>query len=286
MIKKGLAMKPNAKTTSTYKSELTALVKRMTKAVFNSIVKLFTSRTGEDYRESQEKLLTIDESISAQSNILINSLKSRFTQLFKEKAKPVSEKMVKSNLRTSKQKVNTTLKQLSKEVEIDAGLISKALPKTTQEIAKANIIESVNLIKSIPEQHMKNISTKVVQNILAGGNIGQLKKDLMSTGAVTERRAELIAADQVRKSYNSVAVERMKSIGFKKFMWNHSGGGQHPRKSHQEMDGKIFSFDDLPVVNQEQVDKGYEGPRKGIPGQEPNCKCFSTPVIEYDDDEE
>jgi len=51
------------------------------------------------------------------------------------------------------------------------------------------------------------------------------------------------------------------------------------------MSGEVFSFDDLPVINQENVDRGYEGPEQGIPGQAYNCRCTMGPVFDFEEDD-
>jgi len=71
----------------------------------------------------------------------------------------------------------------------------------------------------------------------------------------------------------------MEKVGVKKFKWLHSGGGQKPRKDHIEMNGNIYSFDDLPVIDKRTGERG-------IPGQAINCRCRMAPVIEFDNDEE
>ncbi len=95
---------------------------------------------------------------------------------------------------------------------------------------------------------------------------------------ISDTKAKNIALDQTRKAYAAINKERMTASGYDDFEWLHSGGGMHPRKSHVEMNGKIYSFDKLPVINKEQVDRGYEAPIRGIPGQAFGCGCTMIPV--------
>jgi uncharacterized protein with gpF-like domain len=44
------------------------------------------------------------------------------------------------------------------------------------------------------------------------------------------------------------------------------------------MDGKIFSFDDLPIIDRKTGERG-------IPGQAINCRCTMTPVYEFDSED-
>jgi SPP1 gp7 family putative phage head morphogenesis protein len=155
-----------------------------------------------------------------------------------------------------------------------------------EDIAKAIVEENVSLIKSIPQQYFKDITGSVMRSITTGAGMSTLLPQIQKYNAMTERRAKNLALDQTRKAYNGINKQRMQSIGVKKFEWVHSGGGQHPRRSHIALGGRVFSFDDLPVINKEQVDAGYEGPVRGIPGQAINCRCTMIPVIEFDDIEQ
>jgi len=92
----------------------------------------------------------------------------------------------------------------------------------------------------------------------------------------THRRAKNIALDQTRKVYNSVNKGRMEALGIGKFMWHHSGGGAHPREDHIDMDGEIYSFEELPIIDPRSGERG-------IPGQAPNCRCTMSPVFSFED---
>jgi SPP1 gp7 family putative phage head morphogenesis protein len=109
--------------------------------------------------------------------------------------------------------------------------------------------------------------------------------ELQKYSVQSQRKVHLLALDQTRKAYNTINKQRMQAVGVKKFEWVHSGGGAHPRQSHIRMSGNIYSFDDLPVINEEQVERGYESPQRGIPGQAINCGCTMIPIIVFENGE-
>lgn len=270
-----------------YTRKLKRLIRLMTDATVFVITQLFKSKTAKNFKEQQEEIaaeqapvITTDASIASEARILTNELSKKFVGLFSKRAKPYAEKMVLEEAKASKISLGRSLKQLSGGVTIN----TKLIPKGLKETAKASIIENIGLIKSLPQEYMQKVQGSVMRAINAGGDLESLTKILKKQGDITERRAEIIASDQTRKAFNVVNQQRMMAIGVNKFIWRHSGGGQKPRKSHQEMDGVIFSFDDLPVINQEQVDAGSAGPERGIPGQAPNCGCTMEPVFEFDED--
>jgi SPP1 gp7 family putative phage head morphogenesis protein len=248
-----------------YVKQLKSLVDRMTRETNKKILFLFNSSTAKEF-------MAMDESLASQARILMNALTNKFNFLFTDKSKPLSEKMVKDQAKYSKQILAQSLKKLSNSVTINANLITTT-PKL-KEIAKASIAENISLIKSIPQEYMQKVRGSVMRAINSGGDLKILNQSLKKYDVMTERRAKNIAEDQTRKAYNSINSVRMQSVGIKKFKWLHSGGGQHPRAAHMAMNGEIFSFDDLPVIDE------HTGER-GIPGQAINCRCTMNPVIEF-----
>src|SRR5690606_26092523 len=136
--------------------------------------------------------------------------------------------------------------------------------------------ENVSLIKSIPEKYFTDVTGSVMRSITTGQGIKDLITQIEKYDGITERRAKNIALDQTRKAYNMINKQRMMTAGFKKFKWLHSGGGQHPRKDHIAMNGNVYSFDDLPVIDKKTGERG-------IPSQLINCGCVMQPVYEFED---
>jgi SPP1 gp7 family putative phage head morphogenesis protein len=184
--------------------------------------------------------------------------------------------MLNNALKSSQTNLKTSLKQLSGGLALNTGVI----PKGMEEVGQAIINENVSLIKSIPSEYFDKISGAVMRSITSGNGLADLEPEIKKYSGQSDRRVSLLALDQTRKAYNTINKQRMQSVGVKKFEWIHSGGGQHPRISHMKLDGRVFSFDDLPL-------KGEEGFVNGqFPGQAINCRCTMVPVIEFENGEE
>lgn len=282
MIKKALKGKRlnyNAALQSRYKAALRKLIDKMTEDVKKQIIELFKDTTADDFFEEQKEAAAMDANISSQARILMNMLIKKYNRFFALKSKTLAERMVKESEKISKNTLQLSLKEISKGFSLTRNVI----PKGMEEVATALVAENVSLIKSIPEQYLKNVTGAVMRSITTGNGIKDLIPEVNKYQKQTYRRAKNLALDQTRKAYNSINKQRMQTVGVKQFEWIHSGGGQHPRKSHIALSGKIFDFDNLPVINKEQVDKGYESPQKGIPGQAINCKCTMLPVIKFEE---
>lgn len=265
---KGATLRPSESAAVRYAKRLRVLIDRMVRETEREVVKLFESPT------AVASHVATDASISSQSRILMNGLISRFSVMFAQASKGLSEEMVSAVETNSATGLRNSLKEISGSVTLKTDML-KGGP--VADIAKASVAENVALIKSIPEQYLNQVTGSVMRSITTGNGLQDLQPALKKYKGITERRATLIAEDQTRKVYNSIAKGRMQAVGIGKFEWIHTGGSQKPRQEHIDMDGEIYSFDDLPVIDSRTGERG-------IPGQLPNCRCTMRPILDFGED--
>lgn len=281
----GTRLRYNVALQRKYRVRLQQLLDRLERTTRTEVLKLFRGEIADDYFEEQEQQAAMDASIASRARMLMDKLSKTFSKLFADEAKPVAEQMVAQQAVASNNALAGSLKEMSEEVTLK----TSPVPKGMEDIVKSLVTENVNLIKSIPDLYLKDVTGEVMRSITfpGGGDVeSTVRKRLTHYRGIADRRVKNISLDQTRKAYNSLNKARMQAVGIKQFVWLHSGGGQRPRKSHQAMSGKTYSFDNLPVINQEQVDRGYESPVRGIPGQAINCKCTMKPVIRFEGEED
>lgn len=141
--------------------------------------------------------------------------------------------------------------------------------------------ENVALIKSIPRKLHQQVQAAVSEAWTSGATTADLTGVVAERFNVTDRRARLIARDQVGKLNAKVVEERHKELGIVAYTWSTSRdervrgnpGGLYPNAdpSHWAREGKRFRYDDPP-----------EG---GHPGEPIQCRCEAIPVIPEFDDE-
>lgn len=255
-----------------YQKKILSLVRRMTNETERRLIALFKGSDSNKFFNHQKQMAAQDDTIYNQSKQLVNELNAKFKRLFNLNAKPAAEKMVDESNNASAVSLSNSLEDLS-------GLIIGVdfIPKGLLPVMNASIAENVSLIKSIPEQYFKDITGSVMRSITTGNGLSDLLPVIQKYNGQIHRKAKNIALDQTRKAYNNINKQRMMAIGYKKFKWLHSGGGQHPRKLHQEMSGNIYSFNDLPIIDENTNERG-------IPGQAINCGCTMTPIYEFNSD--
>lgn len=219
-----------------------------------------------------------DASVASQARILMNSMRDKFTALFGKLATDAATQMTQRVTKDSATKLGISLKEMSGQMTLKTDVWNDKLSDTL----KATVAENVSLIKQkLVTSYFDKVEGAVFRSIAGGNGLADLKPHLETYGVQTRNWAKNVALDQTRKAYNNVNMQRMKSLGVKKFEWVHSGGSNHPREYHRDvLAGNIYSFDNLP-----HLDGPNQGER-GIPGQAPYCRCTMRPVFEFDDDEE
>jgi len=261
---KGQTLQYNASVQKRYEAELKKLVVKMTKYTQKEIEALYNTSHGKDF-------FAEDASLISQARILLNKLSKKFDDMFSRLSGDLAYNMVSQTDRVSNSNLKASLGEM-------AGLAIKTNIKggAIDDMKKALITSNVDLIKSIPSEYLTKIKGSVFRSITSGQGLKDLVPQIQKYGDMTETRAKTIALDQTRKAYNTINAEKMKKVGVQKFEWIHSGGSRFPREDHIAMDGNIYSFDDLPVIDQNTGERG-------LPGQAINCRCTMKPVIVFDE---
>lgn len=221
----------------------------------------------------------MDASIASQARILSNSMRDKFAKLFASIAQPTAERMTTRVEKDSGIKLGMSLREMSGQLTLKADIFTDQL----RDVLTATVAENVALIKQrVVQPYIDKVQGAVMRSIQTGGNgLADLKPELDKYGVQVKNWAKNVSLDQTRKAFNSINAARMQALGVKEFEWVHSGGSNHPREYHRDvLDGKIFSFDDLPHLD------GPNKGEKGIPGQAPYCRCTMRPIFKFDDDGE
>ena len=73
------------------------------------------------------------------------------------------------------------------------------LTPAQEEAMTATVAQNVSLIRSIPEQHLKNVEEAVMRSVQTGRDVGGLMSELREVYGVTKRRASLIARSRIER---------------------------------------------------------------------------------------
>ena len=261
----------NRKLIDRYNQRISKLTRAMIRDVTQSVSQSFNTGAAKVFYAQ-------DATFYSSQRAMLRDLRKKWVSQFNKDSKTFARWMIEDV-------ENQTSTRLASSLErITGGTAIKTDTRTGKiaEILRSLIDQNVELIRTIPDQYLDQISgevTRAINNPQSSGIKGLqmfIDSKLKDSAKKTRNRAKNIATDQVRKAFNSMYASRMQSAGIKKFEWIHTGGSQNPRDHHMNtLNGQIFSFDDLPVID-------LRTGERGIPGQAINCRCTMRPVVELD----
>jgi hypothetical protein len=215
---------------------------------------------------------TVGFAADANSSVVLRRSLSKWGRLWRSKFDDLSTDMA---TRFASKAFKTTDNALMASLKA-AGFTVKfsATPDVTQAY-KAVVAENVSLIRSIPEQFLKNVETSVWDSVMRGADLATLSQSLQKNYGVSYRRAAFISLDQNNKAKAIIENVRRDKLGIARGRWLHSGAGKEPRPEHV-------------AFSQGRLGGPYYDLKKGAylegkwvwPGSEPGCRCASSAVIE------
>ena len=146
-----------------------------------------------------------------------------------------------------------------------------------EQIMNALINENLALIKSIPQEVLKEMQITLSQGIISG-NQKELIKNLKRIKGVQKDRAVFIARDQIHKAVESFKQVQNTALGIEYYEWLtaddervSSGVGGHSQNNK-----RIFKYGSNEAIISHSNKRGFY---YGKPGDRPNCRCIAIGVI-------
>ena len=262
-------IKPDVTIGLWYQSKLIKLVRAMNDDYHNSINTLY------------KKQLVTDSVFSTQIDIILKKLLNKWSDEFNSISKKLSTNFINKVSYDTRQKL---IKRAQHLITIEPDSQYKRIAK----LQKALILESVGLIKDLPQKMYNDIQGDLMRGIVQGSAISPQRLVDLGLPPLTKyineplekrmqqviKRARLISRDQLFKATSAINNARMIDNGITHSEWNHSHGDKNPRPSHLKADGKIFENKKGLLVDGEYI----------FPAQLVGCTCFSTPHIKLSDD--
>lgn len=131
------------------------------------------------------------------------------------------------------------------------------------------IARNVSLITSMSADMVKRVEQVVIENSLAGNSVKTLKSKLVEQFSIGERKAQLIARDQMSKFHADLDQARQTQAGISEYDWATSHD-ERVRPLHQRLDGKRYKWGEP------------TGAEQGLPPGKPIlCRCRARAVIVF-----
>ena len=135
------------------------------------------------------------------------------------------------------------------------------------------VSDNVDLIKTVPRSSLGKIKELVYDNYMKGTTTTNIVKAIQMQYGMDKRHAKLIARDQTAKLNAAITQHQQTDVGIKRYKWDDSHDNR-VRKSHRNLSGRTFYWNDPPVT-----DKG----RRCHPGEDYQCRCVPLPIFDIDD---
>jgi SPP1 gp7 family putative phage head morphogenesis protein len=286
-----------------YASTLEAAVHRMHEQLYKALKELFEhpsyAMDASDYRDQYNAEVTrivteykakealprlsqlfdgvgMDANIGSKARIITNQLDQMFAQMFGQVSQEAPQSMMDKLNKSSANSLQQSLKDLSGGLTFKTDFSGDRI----QDVVSASVAANVDLIKSLPQDSMTNVTGAVMRSIQSGQGLADLLPFLQKQYGEDMRRARNVALDQTRKAYTSINVARMDACGLNNYEWMHTAGSQQPRPYHANvLNGTIQSIDKPPIIDPKTGERGH-------PGHAVNCRCTMRPVFSLDSDKD
>lgn len=163
--------------------------------------------------------------------------------------------------------VITILDDAGNEVKKNVKKLNVIVPELTeeqkQEIAQSYTNNMRFYIKNFEEKRIPEMRRKIAQMVLDGYRTDHIQKMLEQEYGIMSRKAEFLAQNETTimlAQYKRVTYQEM---GFDKFIWRTIMDGRE-REEHKKLNGKIFRYDDPPIIDERTG-------QHGLPGETYNC---------------
>lgn len=130
-------------------------------------------------------------------------------------------------------------------------------------------------IRDWADEEILNLRETMKKSTLRGVRYEEMVGHIQRSYGVSKSKAQFLARQETNLLTAEIRESRYRDAGITEYRWRCvAGSSAHPvRPRHKALDGKIFSWDHPPIVDD-------QGNRKH-PGQDYNCRCIAIPVVRF-----
>lgn len=207
---------------------------------------------------------------------------TKFTQLVSKLEKKIqeidpvkiAEKMeIKKIFDASLSKIDKDFQQTIKNITVAPDTRPEVMSRISDEYVNATKFDIVNFTT----EEITALREKFQKRVFEGYRYEGVIETIRKTYEVSESRAKLIARQETKLMTVKYKQIRFEEVGITRYRWSTVGGtAAHPvRDDHKALEGKIFSFQDPPIVDTRRN-------RRGNPGEDYNCRCVAIPLMDFE----
>lgn len=148
-------------------------------------------------------------------------------------------------------------------------LASVVVQEDLKDYLAAAAARNASLIKSLGADTVKRVEQTIVTGVITGQPVSKLRKELTRQFGIADKRAQLIARDQVGKFNADLNRIRHEQAGVTEYEWMTSRD-ERVRARHRKLHGTVYTYG-KPT-----------GAESGLPpGQPIRCRCVARAVVRF-----
>lgn len=179
-----------------------------------------------------------------------------------------SETLVRNILRLEAQQHTTTFMATAKKT-LGVDLSDVVLQEDLGEFLQNAGLRNAGLIKNLSADAVQRVQHTVTDALIKGTPVRDLQAKLTEQLRISDRRAQLIAQDQMNKLNADLNRIRHQQAGINEYQWMTSHD-ERVRERHKHLDGKTYQY-------------GKPTPAEdGLPpGQPIRCRCIARAIVQF-----
>lgn len=150
------------------------------------------------------------------------------------------------------------------------------LYKETSEQWRKDIAEQLSSLPAYAKQYKKDILRDCRKK---GKSKQETRRELNTKLAAQRRQAKARSVASVANLFGDLSRLQQKDAGCKKYTWR-TQRDNRVRSCHRALDGKIFSWDNPPMMWRETAHGVIYTGERCNPGEDWGCRCIAIPVFE------
>lgn len=197
---------------------------------------------------------------------LNEALKAKLARMMADIDSIIDKKQV--NAKGTVERIEQGFKAAGKKLEVFPQLSTDSIERLAKEY-------STNMdlwIRRFSRSMILELREKVEDNAQQGYRFDRLISGIRDRYSVTENKARFLARQETALFMSQYRRERFSEAGVQRYKWSTSRD-ERVRTSHKGLNGKIFRYDDPPIVDPATG-------RRANPGQDFNCRCVDIPILE------
>lgn len=185
----------------------------------------------------------------------------------------IEEKIINFNLQDKYYQILDNIDDnLTKSISQVIGLDIKTTQAQKLKISEEFTNNMKLFIKDFANNEIVKLREQVEQSAFSGVRAESLQRTIEKSFGVSQNKSLFLAKQEIGLFTSFYKEAKYKELGITKYRWSTSRDVR-VREDHQDLNNKIFSFNNPPIVNKQTG-------KRANPSQDFGCRCVAIPIID------